>query len=60
MAALAVFASVVTVRQHLFLDIPAGILVGELGLQLSARLKAGNVLKKINIKYGLHPKETEV
>ena len=59
-AALAVFASVVTVRQHLFLDIPAGILVGELGLQLSARLKAGNVLKKINIKYGLHPKETEV
>ena len=59
-AAIAVFASVVMVRQHLFLDIPAGILVGELGLQLSARLKAGNVLKKINIKYGLHPKETEV
>lgn len=38
---LAIYASTVLVRQHLVLDIPAGILVGEIGLWISRRLRLG-------------------
>ena len=39
--ALLVFASTLLVKQHVLVDIPAGILVGELGQFLSRRLRLG-------------------
>ena len=44
---LLVFASTVLVKQHVLVDIPAGILVAELGLLLSDKLRAGRVLDAI-------------
>lgn len=38
---LLIFASTVLVRQHVLVDIPAGIIVGEIGLQLARRLQLG-------------------
>lgn len=38
---LLIFASTVLVHQHVLVDIPAGILVGEMGLQLAQRLQLG-------------------
>ena len=38
---LAIYASTLLVRQHLLLDVPAGILVGELGWWISRRLRLG-------------------
>lgn len=49
--ALLVFASVLFVKQHLILDIPAAILVGEMGLFLGKKLKAERVFEKINQKF---------
>lgn len=48
--ALLVFASVVFVKQHLILDIPAAILVGEIGLFLGKKLRTERVFEKINQK----------
>lgn len=49
--ALLVFASVLFVKQHLILDIPAAILVGEIGLYLGKKLKAERIFIKINKKF---------
>jgi hypothetical protein len=38
---LTIYASTLFVRQHLLVDIPAGILVGEIGLWISRRLRLG-------------------
>ncbi len=45
-----VFASVVFVKQHFFIDIIGGILVGELGLLISRVTGAGRIYKKLNEK----------
>lgn len=45
---LLVFASTVLVKQHLFLDIPAGILVGELGILISDKFHFGKFFDKIS------------
>ena len=49
--AIFVFASVVFVKQHLILDIPAAILVGEIGLFLGNKLKTERIFEKINRKF---------
>ena len=49
--ALLVFASVVFVKQHLILDIPAAILVGEIGLFLGKKFKTERIFEKINQKF---------
>lgn len=49
--ALLVFASVLFVKQHLIVDIPAAILVGEIGLFLGKKLKAERIFIKINKKF---------
>lgn len=46
--AILVFITVLFVRQHLILDIPAGIIVGEISLYLSRRFKTERVFKRIN------------
>lgn len=46
--AILVFITVLFVRQHLILDIPAGIIVGEISLYLSRRFKTERVFKCIN------------
>ena len=43
---LLVFASTLLVKQHVLVDIPAGILVAELGLLLSTKLRAGRLLDR--------------
>ena len=48
---LLVFASVVFVKQHLILDIPAAIIVGEIGLFLGKKFKAERVFEKINGRF---------
>lgn len=48
--ALLVFASVLFVKQHLILDIPAAIIVGEIGLFLGKKLKTERVFKYVNGK----------
>lgn len=45
---LLVCASTVLVKQHLVLDVPAALLVAELGLWLSRRLDAGRALRALN------------
>lgn len=50
---LLVCASTVLVKQHLVLDIPAALLVAELGLWLSRRLDAGRALRAINCRLRL-------
>ena len=52
-----VFASVVLVKQHLFVDIPAGILLAELGLLLSKKLGAERVFEKLDRAIFLRKKE---
>ena len=47
---LLVFASVLFVKQHLILDIPAAIIVGEIGLFLGKKLKTERVFEYINSK----------
>lgn len=49
--AILVFASVVFVKQHLILDIPAAILVGEIGLFLGKKFKTERIFEKINRKF---------
>ena len=46
--AVLVFASVLFVRQHLILDIPAAILVGEIALFITKKWNAGTVFEKID------------
>lgn len=50
-SALLVFASVVFVKQHLILDIPAAIIVGEIGLFLGKKLKTERIFEKINDRF---------
>ena len=45
-----VFASTVLVKQHMFLDIPAGIIVGELGIFISDKFNFGRFFDKITKK----------
>lgn len=45
---LLVFASTVLIKQHVLVDIPAGILVGELGLLLSAKLQPNRGISDSN------------
>ena len=40
------FASTVLVKQHLFLDIPAGILIGEAGIFISKKANFKNLFYK--------------
>lgn len=40
---LLVFASTLLIKQHVLVDIPAGILAGELGLLIAAKTKAGRL-----------------
>lgn len=47
---LLVFASVLLVKQHLILDIPAAIIVGEIALFLGKKFKTGRIFEKINKK----------
>ena len=44
---LLVFASTLLVKQYVLVDIPAGILVAELGLLLSTKLRAGRLLDRL-------------
>lgn len=44
-----VFLSVVLIKQHFVLDIPAGIAVGEIGLFLSKRFKLWRIFKKFQL-----------
>ncbi len=48
---LLVFASVLLVRQHLILDIPSAILVGEIALFISRKFKTGLLFDKLNNKF---------
>lgn len=43
-----VFASTIFIKQHFIVDIPAGILVCEIGLFLSRRAKGYRIMEKIN------------
>ncbi len=49
--ALLVFLTVLFVRQHLILDIPAGILVGEISLYISRKLKTERIFKLLNSRF---------
>ncbi len=49
--AVLVFITVLFVRQHLILDIPAAILVGEISLYLSRRFKTERVFKRLNSRF---------
>lgn len=49
--ALLVFASVLFVKQHLILDIPAAIIVGEIGLFLGKKLRSERIFEKLNQKF---------
>ena len=44
---LLVFASTLLVKQHVLVDIPAGVLVAEVGLLLSDKLRAGRLLDRL-------------
>lgn len=44
---LLVFASTLLVKQHVLVDIPAGVLVAEVGLLLSNKLRAGRLLDRL-------------
>lgn len=44
---LLVFASTVLVKQHALIDIPAGILVGEIGLALSRLFRTGRIFQRL-------------
>ena len=46
---LMVFASTVLVKQHVLVDIPAGVLLAELGLLLSDKLRAGRLLERLEV-----------
>lgn len=46
--ALLVFASVLFVKQHLFVDIPAAIIVSELGFFIGKKVKSHRVFEKID------------
>ena len=48
---LLVFASVLLVKQHLILDIPAAIIVSEIGLFVGKKFKTGRIFEKINYKF---------
>ena len=56
---LLVFASTILIKQHVPLDIIAGILVGEIGLLISKLTKAGRIFEKVNIKLGFTTAENE-
>ena len=49
---LLVFASTLLVKQHLFVDVLAGVAVAELCLRLSDRLRAGRVFAAIGRRWG--------
>ena len=46
--AVMIFASTVLVKQHVIVDVPAGILVLEIGLFIGKKCKAGRLLAKFN------------
>lgn len=48
---LLVFASTLFIKQHFIVDIPAGILVCEIGLLISRKAKAYRLMEKINTKF---------
>lgn len=48
---LLVFASTLFIKQHFIVDIPAGILVCELGLFISQKLKGYRIMEKINTTF---------
>lgn len=54
--AVLVFVSVVTVKQHLVLDIVGAVTVVEFSLFLSAKLKAGGLYRKLNRRLNLNEK----
>lgn len=54
--AVLVFVSVVTVKQHLVLDIVGAVAVVELALLLSAKLRVGELYRKLNRKLNLNEK----
>ncbi len=49
--ALLVFASVLLVKQHLILDIPAAILIAEISLFAGKKFKTGRIFEKLNRKF---------
>lgn len=49
--AILVFASVLFVRQHLVLDIPAAIIISEIGLFVGRKFKTERIFEKINSKF---------
>lgn len=55
--AFAVFASTLLVKQHVFLDVPAGVAVAEAGLLLSRKLRAGRIFPALEKR--LLPKRQE-
>lgn len=54
--ALLICASTVLVKQHLFVDIFAGILVAEIGMFLSEKLAAGRLYDVLRIRYIMYIK----
>ena len=56
-----VFASVVLVKQHVFVDIPAGILVAEAGLFISRKFRLKRIYEKIYFAlFGKGKKERQI
>lgn len=51
--ALLVFASTLLVKQHLLLDVIGAVVIGEIGLLLGRKLRAGRVLRRLNARLGL-------
>ena len=46
--AVMVFASTVLVKQHVIVDVPAGLIVAEVGLFIARKCKAGRLLERFN------------
>ena len=55
--ALAIFASTLLVKQHVFLDVLGGVAVAEVGLRLSRELRAGRIFPALEKR--LFPKRRE-
>ncbi|MCI8608943.1 MAG: phosphatidic acid phosphatase [Firmicutes bacterium] len=53
-----VFASTVLIKQHALIDLPAGILVGEIGLFLSKRLRSGRIFERLEQQIHLSKEQT--
>lgn len=57
---LSVFASVVLIKQHLFVDILGGIAIMEIGQWIAGKTNAGNIFEKLNIRFfKAHPRVGE-